>query len=176
MLGSSREPQFLVSHSDHWVNNQYAWQHLVFTFSTVFNRLLLFNRSVTSLFLTHEYEGFPALHYLLEFAQTHVRRVDNAIQPSHSQSPPSFTAFNLSPHWGLFKWAGSSHQVAKILELQLQHKSFQWLSGLISFRIDWFHLLSRVFLNTTVQKHPFFGTQPSLWSNSHVHTWLLRKL
>ena len=43
-------------------------------------------------------------------------------------------------------------------------------SGLISFRIDWFHLLSRVFLNTTVQKHPFFGTQLSLWSNSHIST------
>ena len=54
-------------------------------------------------------------------------------------------------------------------------------SGLISFRIDWFDLLAvqgllRVFSNTTVQKHQFFGTQLSLWSNSHIHTWLLEKL
>ena len=52
-------------------------------------------------------------------------------------------------------------------------------SGLISFRMDWFDLLavglSRVFSNTTIKKHQFFGTQPSLWSNSHIHTWLLRK-
>ena len=53
-------------------------------------------------------------------------------------------------------------------------------SGLISFRMDWFDLLavqglSRVFSNTTVQKHPFFGAQLSLWSNSHIHTWLLDK-
>ena len=52
-------------------------------------------------------------------------------------------------------------------------------SGLISFRIDWFDLLavqvSRVFSNTTAQKHRFFGTQLSLWSNSHIHTWLLEK-
>ena len=53
-------------------------------------------------------------------------------------------------------------------------------SGLISFRMDWFDLLavqelSRVFSNTTVQKHQFFGTQPSLWSNSHIHMRLLEK-
>ena len=50
-------------------------------------------------------------------------------------------------------------------------------SGLISFRIDWFHLLtvSRVFSNTTAQKNQFFGSQPSVWSNSHIHTWLLEK-
>ena len=53
-------------------------------------------------------------------------------------------------------------------------------SGLISFSIDWFSSLqfkelSRVFSNTTVQKHQFFSTQPSLWSNSHIYTWLLEK-
>ena len=47
-------------------------------------------------------------------------------------------------------------------------------SGLISFRIDWFDLLA-VFSDTTVRRHQFFGTQPSLWSNSHIHTWLLEK-
>ena len=53
-------------------------------------------------------------------------------------------------------------------------------SKLVSFRIDWFdlfavHVLSRVFSNTTIQKHQFFGAQLSLWSNSHIHTWLLEK-
>ena len=69
-------------------------------------------------------------------------------------------------------------QVAKVLELQ--HQFFQRIFRVISFRIDWFDLLlskglSRVFSNTTVQKHQYFSTQPSLWSNSHIHTWLLEK-
>ena len=68
--------------------------------------------------------GFPVHHQLLELAQTHVHRVSDAIQPSHpllSLSP----AFNLSQHQGLFQGVSSSHQVAKILEFQLQHQSFQ---------------------------------------------------
>ena len=70
--------------------------------------------------------GFSVLHYLLEFAQTHVHWVSDAIQPSHPfPSPPTF---NLSHHQGLFQWVGSLHQVAKELELQFQHQSFQWIS------------------------------------------------
>ena len=110
--------------------------------------------------------GYPVLHYLPELAQTHVHWVGDAIQPSHSLSSPSCPAFNLSQHQGLFKWVSSSHQVAKILQFQLQHPSNEY-SGLISFRMDWLDLLqskglSRVFSNTTVQKHQFFGTQLSL--------------
>ena len=75
--------------------------------------------------------GFPALHHLPEFAQTHVYWVGDAIQPSHPLSSPSPLAFNLSQHQGLLQWVSSSHQVAKILELQLQHQSFQWI-----FRVD----------------------------------------
>ena len=56
--------------------------------------------------------GFPVLHYLLDFAQTHVHWVVDAIQPSHPWSPPSLPALNLSQHQGLFQWVGSSHQVA----------------------------------------------------------------
>ena len=63
---------------------------------------------------------------LSEFAQTHVHWVGDAIQPSHPPSSPSPTAFNLFHHQGLFKWVSSSHQVAKVLEFQLQHQSFQW--------------------------------------------------
>ena len=73
---------------------------------------------------------------------------------------------NLSKHQSLFKWVSSSHQVAKVLELQLQHQSFQWIfrtdflrTGWISLQFKW---LSGVFSNTTVQKHQFFGAQLSL--------------
>ena len=126
--------------------------------------------------------GFPVLHCLPEFAQAHVLWVSDAIQPSHPLSSPSPCTFNLSQHQGLFQWAGSSHQVSKVLELQLQHQSFQWilrlisfpgLTGLISLQSKG---LSRVFSNPTVQKQQFFSAQLSLWSSSYIHTWLLEKL
>ena len=75
--------------------------------------------------------GFPVHLQLLERAQIHVHRVSDAIQPSHLLSFPSPPTFNLSQHQVLSKWVSSSHQVAKILELQLQHQSFQWI-----FRTD----------------------------------------
>ena len=68
--------------------------------------------------------SFPVHHQLPELAQTRVHRVSDAIQPSHPLSSPSPPAFNLSQHQGLFQRVSSSHQVAKILELQLQHQSF----------------------------------------------------
>jgi len=71
--------------------------------------------------------GFPVHHQLLELAQTHVHRVSDAIQPSHPLLSPFLPTFNLSQHWGLFQWVSSSHQVAKVLEFQLQHQSFQWI-------------------------------------------------
>ena len=69
--------------------------------------------------------GFPVHQQLLEFAQALVHQVSNDIQPFHSLSSPSPLAFNLSQHQGLFKWVSSKHQVAKVLEFQLQHHSFQ---------------------------------------------------
>ena len=69
--------------------------------------------------------GLPVIHHLLELAQAHVHRVGDAIQPSHPLLPPSPPAFNLSQHPGLFKWVSSLHQVAIVLEFQLQHQSFQ---------------------------------------------------
>ena len=86
--------------------------------------------------------GFPVLHHLPEFAQTRVHWVSDTIQPSHPLSSPSPAAFSLSQHQDIFWWVGSLHQVAKVLELQLQHQSFQWIFRLISFRIDWFDLLA----------------------------------
>ena len=80
--------------------------------------------------------GFPIHHQLLKLAQTHVHQVGDAIQPSHSLLSPSPPAFNLSQHQGLFQWVSSSHQVARVLEFELQHHSFQWILGQISFRID----------------------------------------
>ena len=102
------------------------------------------------------------------------------IQPSHLLSPPTPPALNLSQHQDLFQCVSSSPQVAKVLELQLSISPSNEYSGLISFRMDgWTSLqskgLSRVFSNTTVQTHQFFGAQLSLWSNSHNHTWLLEK-
>ena len=87
--------------------------------------------------------GLPVHHQLPEPTQTHVHWVSDAIQPSHPLSSPSPPAFNPSQHQSLFQWVSSSHQVAKVLELQLQHQSFQRrYSGLISFRMDWLDLLA----------------------------------
>ena len=69
--------------------------------------------------------GFPVHHQLSELAQTHVHQVGDAIQQSHPLSSPSPPTFNLSQHQGLFYRVSSSHQVAKALELQLQHQSFR---------------------------------------------------
>ena len=69
--------------------------------------------------------GFPIHQELQELAQSHVHRVDDAIQPPHPLSSPSPPAFNLSQHRGLFQWVNSSHQVAKVLEFQLQH-GYSW--------------------------------------------------
>ena len=70
--------------------------------------------------------GLPVHHQLLEFTQTHVHWVSDAVQPSHPLLSPSPPTFNLSEHQGLFKRVSSLHQVAKVLEFQLQHQSFQW--------------------------------------------------
>ena len=71
-------------------------------------------------------QAFPVHHQLPEPTQTHVHWVSNAIQPSHPWSSPSPPSLNLSQHQGLFKWVRFSHEVAKVLEFQLQHQSFQW--------------------------------------------------
>ena len=75
--------------------------------------------------------GLPVHHQFPEFTQTHVHWVSDAIQPSYPLSSPSPPVLNISQHQGLFKWVSSSHQVAKVLEFQLQHQSFQWI-----FRTD----------------------------------------
>ena len=108
--------------------------------------------------------GLPVHHQLPEFTQTHVHRVSDSIQPSHPLSSPSPPAFNLSLHQVF-----SSESVLLIRWPQFWSFSISpssEYSGPISFKIDWFDLLavqglSRVFSNTTVQKHQIFSTQPA---------------
>ena len=124
--------------------------------------------------------GLPVHHQLLEFTQTRIHWVSDAIQPSHPLSSPSPPAPNPSQHQALFQWVNSSHEVAKVLEFQLWHHSFQrnpradfLQNGLVGSPCS--PRDSRVFSNTTVQKHQFFGTQLSSQSNSHIHTWPLEE-
>ena len=87
--------------------------------------------------------GLPVHHQHLESTQTHVQWVGDAIQPSHPLSSTFPPALNLSQHQGLFQWVHASHQVAKVLEFQLQHHSFQWTPRTdLSFRMDWLDLLA----------------------------------
>ena len=102
--------------------------------------------------------GLPIHHQLLESTQTHVHWVNDAIQQPYPLSSPSPPALNLSQHQGLFKWISSLYQVAKVLEFQasasvLPMNTQDWSLG----QTGWISLqskgLSRVFSNTTVQKH-----------------------
>ena len=111
--------------------------------------------------------GLPVHHQLPEFTQTPVRWVGDAMQPSHPLSSPSLPGFNLTQHQGFFKWVSSSHQAqsigvsasASVLPMNIQ----DWLSlgwtGWISLQSK---ELSKVFSDTTVQKHQLFSTQISL--------------
>ena len=122
--------------------------------------------------------GLPVLHYCPKFAQTHVHGVCDAIQASHallSPSPPAFPSikgfFNESALHIRCQNIGASAS-ALVLPMNIHGWFPLWLSSLISLQSK---ELSRVFSSTTVWKHQFFGTQPSLWSSSHIHTWLLEK-
>ena len=119
--------------------------------------------------------GLPVHHPLLELAQTHVHRDGDAIQPSlplSFSSPPASGSF---PMIKFFASGGQSIGVsasASVLPVNIQDWFPLGWTGWISLLSKG---LSRVFSNTTVQKHQFFGTQLSLQSNSHIHTWLLEK-
>ena len=130
--------------------------------------------------MNHSTPGLPVHYQLPEFTQTHVHWVSDAIQPSHpllSPSPPaqSFPASGSSPMSQSFTSGGQSIAVsasASVLPENIQDWFPLGWTGWISLLSKG---LSRVFSNTTVQKHEFFGAQLSLWSNSHIHTWLLEK-
>ena len=128
--------------------------------------------------------GFQVLHHIPEFAQTHAHWISDAIQPSHPLSLPSPPNLNLSQHPAsgsfpmsqLFASGGQSigaSASASVLPMSLQDWLPLELTGLISVQSKWF---SRIFSNTTFQKHQFFSAQTSLWSNFHIHAWLVIKL
>ena len=150
---------------------------------TVWAPLLLFSHSVVSDSLRlHglQHARFPCPSVSPRLCSIHIQWVGDTIQPSYSLLPPSAPALNLFQHQGLFQWIGYSHQVAKVLELQLQHQSSNEYSGLTSFRLDWFDFLavkglSRLLSITTGRRHEFCGTRPSLRSNPHIPMWLLEK-
>ena len=76
--------------------------------------------------MNHSTPGLLVHHQLPEFTQVHVHWVGDTIQPSHPLLSPSPPAPNPSQHQGFFKWVSSSHEVAKVLDFQLWHQSFQW--------------------------------------------------
>ena len=111
--------------------------------------------------------GRPILHHLPEPAQTHAHHVDGAIQPPHPLFPPSLPALNLSQHQCLFLWIGSLHQVAKVLGLQLQHQSSQWIFR-VDFLYDW--LVGSPFCPRDSQAPQFKSISFSVFSLLHGPT------
>ena len=135
--------------------------------------------------------GFPVLHYLSAFAQTHVHWVGDAIHPNvdeirwdpvisssvipFSSCPQSFPATGSFPMNQLFLSGGQSSGAsasASVLPMNIQGWFPLGMTGLIFFQSKG---LSRAFSSTTIPKHQFFGTQPFLWSNFHICAWLLEK-
>ena len=123
-------------------------RHKSFVYCHLIYQVVVQSLSCVQLFVTswtYSMPSSPFLQHLPGFVQTHVHWVGDAIQPYHPLSSPSPPPHTLSKHWSLLQWVSSSYQVPKVLELQLQHQSFQWVfkySRLISFRIDWFDLLA----------------------------------
>ena len=124
--------------------------------------------------------GFPVHHQIPEFTQTHVHRVSDTIQPFHPvvpfssclQSFPASGSYQIRQFFASGGWSIGVSASASVLLTNIQDWfPLRW--------IGWISLLSkglsRVFSNITVKKHQFFGTQLSLSSNSHIHTWLLEK-
>ena len=122
--------------------------------------------------------GFPVLHYLPEIYQTQVHWVSDTIQPSHPMTSPSPPACYISQQKGILQWVYSASDgqgigaSASVFPMNIQDSFPLELTGLISLLSKGF---PRDFSSTTIWKHQFFCTQPSLWSNSHIHKWLLEK-
>ena len=110
-----------------WMWGIFSWWDPVSSFQRVFNQSSSVAQSCSTLCnpMDCSTPGFPVHHQHLKLAQTHVHWIGDAIQPSHPLSSPFPPAFNLSQHQGLFQWVSPLHQVAKVLELQLKHHSFQ---------------------------------------------------
>ena len=134
-ISPSNEHPGLIIRIDWWISLQSKGLSKVFSNTTVqkhqFFGAQLCPTLCDSMDCSISWTGFPVYHQFLEFTQTHMHWVGDAIQPSHPLSSPSPPALNLSQHKGLFQWVSSSHQVARVLEFQHQHQSFQWI-----FRTD----------------------------------------
>ena len=128
--------------------------------------------------MNHSMPGLAVHHQLPEFSQTHVHRVSDAIQPSHPLSSPSPPAPNSSQHHGVFQWVNSSHEVAKVLEFQLQ--SFQWTprtdllqNGLVGSPCS--PKDSQESSSTPQFKSINSSALSFLHSPTHIHTWPMEK-
>ena len=116
----------LVLHSEHIMK----W-HFSASFAVQFSSVQSLSRVWLCDPMNHSIPGLPVHHQFPESTQTHVHWIGDAIQPSHPLLTPSPPAFSLCQHQGLFQWVSSLNQVAKVLDRQLQHQSFQWI-----FRTD----------------------------------------
>ena len=140
----------------------WTYQHLVGPSSVQFSHSVMSNSLGPHGLCT---SGFPVHHQLPELAQTHVHWVGDIIQQFHPLSSPSPFDLSLFQHQGLFQWVTSGgHSIgvstsASVLPVYIQDWFPLGLTGLISLQSKG---LSRVFSNTTVQKHQFFGAQLSL--------------
>ena len=127
--------------------------------------------------------GLSVPHHLLKFAQVHVHWIGDTIQPFYpvthfSSCPQSFPVPQLFPMSWLFSSGGqiigaSASASASVFPMSIQGWFHLRLTGLIFLLSKG---LSRVFSSTGIQRHQIFGTQPSLWSNSHICTWLLERI
>ena len=114
--------------------------------------------------MNHSMPGLPVHHELLEYTQTHVHWVGDAIQPFHPLLSPSPPALSLSQHQGLFQWVSSSYQVAKVLDFSFNISPSNKYPGLISFRMDWLDLLAvQGTLKSLLQHH---GSKASILRHS----------
>ena len=165
----------LVSPKGSDLGSEPTWQTVCYTHTVQFRAV---TQSCPTLCdpMNHSTQGLPVHQQLPEFTQTHVRRVSDAIQPSRpvipfSSCPQSLPASESFPMSQLFAWGGQSTRVSASASFPPK-KSQDWSpsewTGWISLQSKG---LSRVFSNTTVQKHQLFGAQPSSQSNSHIHTW-----
>ena len=175
----------LFIHTKYFLTFKSVWFYLLWDHQIVLGlfRQVQFSRSVVSDTcdpMDCSTPGLPVHHQLPEFTQTQVRWVGDAIQPSHPLSSPFSSRLQSFPASGSFQMSqffasgGQSIGVsalASVLPMNIQDWSPLGWTGWISLQSKG---LSRVFSNTTVQKHQFFGTQLSLWSNWHIHTWLFR--
>ena len=157
-----------------------TWSLIIFFFSLQFSSVA---QSYPTLWdpMDLSTPGLPVHLQLPEFTQIHVHWAGDAVHPSHPLSSSTPPAPNPSKHQGLFQWVNSSHEVTQSTGVSASASVFPMNTHDWSplERTGWISLqskgLSRVYSNTTVQKHQFFSAQLSLQSNSHIHRWLLEK-